>query len=101
MTQRIIEYEPVTEEVTSGVTSGVTSLNEVQYEASADNAKNRQITKNKHLRRMSVATGITIDETNDSCQGFKTYITSIIMFLEWMAVMVIIVVLLQQIQKLI
>ena len=71
MTQRIIEYEPVTEEVTSGVTSGVTSLKEVQYEASADNAKNRQITKNKHLRRMSVATGITIDETNDSCQGFK------------------------------
>ena len=71
MTQRIIEYEPVTEEVTSGDDLRVTSLNEGQYEASADNAKNKQITKNKHLRRMSVATGITIDETNDSCQGFK------------------------------
>ena len=71
MTQRIIEYEPVTEEAASGGDLRVTSLNEGQYEASADNAKNRQITKNKHLRRMSVATGITIDETNDSCQGFK------------------------------
>ena len=71
MTQRIIEYEPVTEEVTSGGDLRVTSLNEGQYDTSADNAKNKQITKNKHLRRMSVATGITIDETNDSCQGFK------------------------------
>ena len=70
MTQRIIEYEPVTEEVTSGGDLHVTSLNEAQYEAS-DDSKNKQMTKNKHLRRMSVATGITIDETNDSCQGFK------------------------------
>ena len=70
MAQRIIEYEPVTEEVTSGGDLHVTSLNEAQYEAN-DDSKNKQMTKNKHLRRMSVATGITIDETNDSCQGFK------------------------------
>ena len=70
MTQRIIEYQPVTEEVSSGGDLRVTSLNEAQYEVS-DDSKNKQMTKNKHLRRMSVATGITIDETNDSCQGFK------------------------------
>ena len=73
MTQRIVEYEPVTEEITSGDGLRDTLGSEVQHEASADEAKNKQIniSKNKHLRRMSVATGITIDETNDSCQGFK------------------------------
>ena len=49
MTQRIIEYEPVTEEISSGGDLRVTSLNEAQYEAS-DDSKNKQITKNKHLR---------------------------------------------------
>ena len=79
MTQRIIEYEPVSEEVTSE--TGHEEAGHLQHhhqnEVNSDvKIKQINISKNasKHFRRMSVATGIPIDETNDSCQGFKVSI---------------------------
>ena len=68
MTQRIIEYEPVSEEVTSEANhEDLQSQEDVK-----EKHKQMNISKNKHLRRMSVVTGIPMDETNDdSCQGFK------------------------------
>ena len=74
MTQRIIEYEPVSEEVTSETGH---LQNHHENEVNSDvKIKQINISKNasKHFRRMSVATGIPIDETNDSCQGFKVSI---------------------------
>ena len=79
MTQRIIEYEPVSEEVTSETGHEEEPPSHLQnHQENSDVAKIKQIniSKNasKHFRRMSVATGIPIDETNDSCQGFKVSI---------------------------